>query len=261
MKEMRDSLIPNNIPISFDLASNRVATYVDHPEIQPSPMTQLARFKHASHVSISAHSVPGNIHHANVLDLENGAATLDALLPFIGAMRAVGGSPALYATQSNIALGHQLCWSRRIAEPLYWLADWDGVALLPDGYIAKQYTANLPGNPYDTSVTANYWPGVDPHPATPPVIRKEHDMARIIVSIHESTKTLNYGEWELTADGGAHWIRDQISAAVMVGAKDGYGQPLFENIGSISWAELCGRLHDTRINPGTIVLPPGATLL
>jgi hypothetical protein len=59
-----------------------------------------------------------------------------------------------------------------VSEPLWWIADYDGIAALASGQVAKQYASNAK---FDTSVVADYWPGVDPVPVPVPVPIKEED--------------------------------------------------------------------------------------
>ena len=49
--------------------------------------------------------------------------------------------------------------ARDVPEPHWWVAQYDGIAELPAGAVAKQYKTT-PG--WDESVVADYWPGVDP---------------------------------------------------------------------------------------------------
>jgi hypothetical protein len=62
-----------------------------------------------------------------------------------------------------------------VPEPQWWVSQYDGNAVIPDGAVAKQYASN---GDYDTSIVADYWPGVDPAPTPVPVpVEEEEDMA------------------------------------------------------------------------------------
>ncbi|HEV2346099.1 MAG TPA: hypothetical protein VGS97_18510, partial [Actinocrinis sp.] len=59
--------------------------------------------------------------------------------------------------------------ARGVPEPHWWVAGYDGIAEIPAGAIGKQYADNTAlGQPWDLSVVADYWPGVDQAPADPP---------------------------------------------------------------------------------------------
>ena len=73
----------------------------------------------------------------------------------------------MYCSLNDWPKVRQAFVTAKVREPHYWIAAYPGNgAKLYPGSIAHQY-AN-PG-PYDISVVADYWPGVDPKPVPVPV--------------------------------------------------------------------------------------------
>jgi nucleoid-associated protein YgaU len=101
-----------------------------------------------------------------VLDVERGDATPAEAPGWVTMRRHDGVDPTVYCSASIWPQVRAAFHVEHVAEPHYWIAQWDDRAVLPAGAVAKQYI-NTPG--YDVSVVAAYWPGVDPHPGPPPV--------------------------------------------------------------------------------------------
>lgn len=78
--------------------------------------------------------------------------------------RAAGVDPTIYTNQSSWTAGIAAFKAAGVAQPHWWIAQYDGDPTIPAGAIAKQYATGS----YDTSSVADYWPGVDPAPTTPP---------------------------------------------------------------------------------------------
>lgn len=76
--------------------------------------------------------------------------------------RAAGADPTVYTNASSWAAGRSAFEAAGVAQPHWWIADYDGDPTIPAGAAAKQY-ATAAG--YDTSAVADHWPGVDPAPA------------------------------------------------------------------------------------------------
>lgn len=76
-----------------------------------------------------------------------------------------GVNPTMYTNQSSWATGVAAFNARGVTPPQWWIANWDGQATMIPGAVAHQFE-NV-GNQYDTSVVADYWPGVDPVPHNP----------------------------------------------------------------------------------------------
>lgn len=78
--------------------------------------------------------------------------------------RAAGADPTMYTNASSWATGRAAFKAAGVAQPHWWIADYDGDPTIPAGAVAKQYASN---DSYDTSSVADYWPGVDPAPKPP----------------------------------------------------------------------------------------------
>ncbi len=122
-----------------------------------------ARYPHALLVGIA---VTADHDGGVVLDVERGDATPAEAPGWVTRRRAAGVDPTVYCSASVWPAVRAAFHVAHVAEPHYWIAQWDDRAAVMPGAVAKQY-ANHPG--YDVSVVAAYWPGVDPHPGPPPV--------------------------------------------------------------------------------------------
>lgn len=83
---------------------------------------------------------------------------------------AAGLRPTIYADASNWPLVDNALASLGLARETNvdgWIAAYDGVAVVPAGYVAKQYASHNTHPIYDLSVTNGVWP-FQPHPAPPP---------------------------------------------------------------------------------------------
>ena len=151
---MYDSIHASAVPKTAEM----VAGYVDG--LYAWTPADWALFPNAVKVRISVLGNP-----AEVGDVENGALTIQQAI--------ARGYGTVYCSLNNWAANRSAYQSMGKAEPLWWIADYDNVAQIPVGAIAKQFTDNPPANPYDTSLVADYWPGVDPAPDPP---QEEDDM-------------------------------------------------------------------------------------
>lgn len=102
-----------------------------------------------------------------VLDCEPGNCTPAQSVDWVLMRRRAGVDPTVYCNQHDTETGwpavRAAFQARGVREPHYWVADYDGVAEIPAGAVAKQYADNLMlGHPWDVSVVADHWPGVDP---------------------------------------------------------------------------------------------------
>lgn len=121
-----------------------------------------ARFPGAVHVSICTRFNAT----AQVLDFEAGttgvlAADAQQAVQWVQRMRAQGLTPSVYVQQSLWGWLQGYFISNHVAQPNWWVANTSTGAVMIPGTVAHQYTFNLPRNPYDTSIVADYWPGVD----------------------------------------------------------------------------------------------------
>lgn len=159
-RTMYDAVTWQNIPESAEMvAGYGNGGYTWSPEAW-------ARFPHAVKVRItitaSAHSTPGNRLH--VLDVENGDATPAEAPGWCEEERRLGEDPSVYCNASTWPAVRAAFAAARVAGPHWWIADYDGIAQIPAGAVAKQYQTNG----VDVSVVADYWPGVDPAPKPKP---------------------------------------------------------------------------------------------
>ena len=160
MRTMHDSVTASNIPTSAQM----VAGYIDG--MYAWSLADWQRFPGAIKVRIA---VFASTNAGTVLDVERGDATPAQAVGWVQRRRAAGVDPTVYCGYStngySWALVIDAFKSAGVPEPHYWIAAYPGIgANLYPGSVAHQY-AN-PG-PYDLSVVADYWPGVD-SPLAPP---------------------------------------------------------------------------------------------
>jgi nucleoid-associated protein YgaU len=151
-RKMYDSVTPQDIPVTAAL----VAGYVDGRYNNISLMHY--RFPDAVVVGIatSAHTNFGI-----VLDVESGDATPAQAVGWVFKRRQGSHDPTVYTSASEWGAVRAAFHAANVAEPHYWIADWDGNPVLPHGAVAKQYQSATRDHHYDLSVVADYWPGVD----------------------------------------------------------------------------------------------------
>lgn len=163
-RTMYDSTSPWDIPRDAEM----VAYYVDGKFAWPQ--SWLDMFPNAVKVSISAVGTRT----AQVGDVEVGCIWPPAnAVPWVLRARGDGFDPTIYVNERNDwGPVRQAFQAAGVPEPHYWVANYDGVAAIPPGAVAKQYAhpsdgdgiADRPwetGAHYDKSVVADYWPGVD----------------------------------------------------------------------------------------------------
>lgn len=158
MRTMYDAVDWSAIPASAKM----VAGYLDGPVSQWPPQGW-QRFPDAVKVGIVVFASADDGH---VLDVERWDATPDQAPGWAARRRASGADPTIYCSLSTWAAVKAAFAAAGIAEPHYWIADWDGVAELPPGAVAVQYAADAD---FDISVAADYWPGVDNGQSIQPV--------------------------------------------------------------------------------------------
>lgn len=130
-------------------------------------------------IAVFAHTDDGQ-----VLDVERGDASPSEAPGWVQMRRRAGCDPTVYCSLSLWPQVRDAFYAAHIAEPHYWVADWDGNTTIPTGAVAKQYR-NTPH--YDISVVADHWPGVDsnqPQPRPTPssatyVVRKGDTLSGI----------------------------------------------------------------------------------
>jgi hypothetical protein len=156
MRLMFDSVDPLDIPEDAPI----VAGYVDGAYAWPEREWQ--RFPRAVRVTITVRGLDSWFGaHANVLDVENGAATEEMALQWARAVRANHRIPTIYCSADTLPKLSQSFRNAGEPMPLWWVAAWPGAgAVIPAGCVAHQFLHDL--NCYDLSVVEDYWPGVDP---------------------------------------------------------------------------------------------------
>lgn len=151
MRTMYDSVDATAMPVGAPLYAGYVdGRYANLPQVR-------GLFPSARIVSIAV-SADTN---AQVLDVENGNATPDQAPGWAVRQRARGVEPTVYMNADTWPAVRAAFDAAGVAEPNWFVADYDGVATIPAGAVAKQYL-NTSG--WDRSVAADYWPGVDPTP-------------------------------------------------------------------------------------------------
>jgi hypothetical protein len=155
-RTMYDSINPSGIPAGATM----VAGYVDGRYANMAGMA--ARFPSAVRVPIA---VFPSTNDGTVLDVETGDATPAQAPGWVTMRRAAGVDPTVYCNADTWPSVRSAFTAAGVPEPHYWIAQYDGVATVPAGAVAKQYEST---DPWDLSAVADYWPGVDPAPITAP---------------------------------------------------------------------------------------------
>lgn len=184
-RHMYDSVSPACIPIEATM----VACYVDGRYANEAAMRK--RFPHAQIVEIA---VRASTDAGQVLDVERGDATPLEAVGWVQMRRRAGCDPTVYVSaflwpDVRTAFKHA-----NIAEPHYWIADWDHSTVIPHDAVAKQYASTAD---FDISSVAVYWPGVD-HPSHKPthqtyaryVVKHGDTLSYIAEKYHMSLSTL-----------------------------------------------------------------------
>lgn len=164
MRLMYDSTTPWDIPRDAEM----IAFYVDG--LYAWKPEWLNMFPNAVKVSISAIGART----AHVGDVEPGCIWPPRnAVPWVLRARADGIDPTIYTNERNDwGSVRQAFRDAGVREPHYWVANYDGVRVLPSGAVAKQFawppdSGRYSGKPwetgkhYDLNIVADYWPGVD----------------------------------------------------------------------------------------------------
>jgi hypothetical protein len=166
-----------------------------------------ARFSNAVLVPISAIGTNAGI----VGDVEPGCMTIPQAVTWVGWRRAAGVDPTLYV---NETYGWAPCraafQAAGIPEPHWWVADYDGIGVIPVGAVAKQYeNPTLTQGHFDLSVAADFWPGVDSSThlgGDMPVLVKDPNSDTICVVFEQGNHTvkrhITLDEWTSYQAGG-----------------------------------------------------------
>ena len=105
---------------------------------------------------------------AQVLDIEEGNNDAAGAVPWVAAKWARGETPTVYCYTDRGPVGYRIsdvraaCVLAGVREPLFIVANYDNIPVIPEGCIGKQYAnPTYTGGHYDESVVADHWPGVD----------------------------------------------------------------------------------------------------
>lgn len=151
---MYDSTNPAAIPANAAM----VAGYVDGAYAWSA--ADWARFPGAVKVRIAVFSTTNDGH---VGDCEPGCMSVAGAVGWVQTRRRSGVDPTVYCNTSTWPSVVAAFRAAGVAEPHYWVAQYDGSPVIPAGAVAKQYAdpPNGSGGNFDKSVVADYWPGVD----------------------------------------------------------------------------------------------------
>lgn len=115
-------------------------------------------------------------------------ATWPGVVGWVVRRRSHGVDPTVYTDLSSWPTAMAAFRAANVAYPHWWIAHYDGIAVVLDGTVGKQY--NSVANRFDTSAFADYWPGVDPAPptggpapTTPPATAMEDDEMALILAV------------------------------------------------------------------------------
>lgn len=181
MRTMYDSVNPHGIPGDAKM----VAGYVDGLYANTHTLQRLFPNAVVVRIAVSSHTNDGH-----VLDVEQGDATPAEAVHWVTLRRNAGADPSVYCSADVWPQVRKAFQDAHVAEPHYWIAQWDGKASLPQGAVAKQY---MNGEHFDTSVVADHWDGVDAHNNPRPVPSpafytvKPHDTLSGIASTYHTT--------------------------------------------------------------------------
>lgn len=148
-RTMYDAVTLSNVPSGAAMvACYADGTYQNEAEAR-------SRFPHAVIVTIA---VRASFNGGQVLDVETGDASPDEAPGWVVMRRAAGADPTVYCNTSTWPAVKAAFAAAGVAPPHYWVAQYDNNPVIPAGAVAKQYS-DL--GPYDLSVVADVWPGID----------------------------------------------------------------------------------------------------
>jgi hypothetical protein len=152
-RTMHDSTNVSDIPAGATM----VAGYIDG-KFQTVPGLR-KRFPKAKVVTITVLGTPG----ADVCDTEPGNISIPHAAQWAANEVKAGRKPTLYCMASAWDDVKAAVKAQGIAGKVsYWIAQFDGKAVIPKGAVAKQFAdPNTSGGHFDVSVVADHWPGVD----------------------------------------------------------------------------------------------------
>lgn len=214
-----DAVVAEYLPAGLDIYLGYVdGNYRSYDAIK-------ARFPHALVVPIATQA-GGDVGTVGDGPPDNGS--WPEWVQWVARRRRAGVDPTMYTTASQWPTAVQAFNAAGVAQPHWWIAQWNGTATIPSGAIGHQY--ETVENHWDASVFADYWPGVDPKPTpapapkpvpaptptpapkpTPPVIRKVKTM---LVCYVNPQGTTNPGIWLLSGSLYSHIVSDADLKAI-----------------------------------------------
>ena len=153
-----DSTDPNAIPASAEM----VLQYIDGANaavVEAWAQAAAGRFASAKKIRVACLASTND---GDLLDVEQGNATPGSAPGWVQMRRAAGVDPGVYVNLSNWTAVMEAFQAAAVAQPHYWLAEYDNDPTIPPGADAKQY-ANEPltGGNYDISTVSPDWPQGD----------------------------------------------------------------------------------------------------
>jgi len=198
------------------------------------------RFPHSIHVGIAVKSTTNA---GVVLDVEKGNATPAESVDWVLLRRKAGVDPTVYCSQSEWPTVRAAFQARKVAEPHYWVANYNKDKTIPAGAIAHQYESDTR---WDISSVADYWPGVD----APPTTFQEEDVAQQIESLKVHPDEMAYdvpkGANQIRFGADGYGANGKLRVVVWNGAGD---------LPSVNDGVLIGVKERYKM----ISLPPGTT--
>ena len=206
-----DSTVPGDVP------GNAAAIFPYKDGIYAWSVGAIARFPSARKGYITVNGEVG----VQIIDCEPGCVWPVSKAAALAHETLVSGvRPTLYANASTWpsldAALHAVGIGRTVNAD-GWLADYDGVATLPSGYVAKQFQSHNTHPVYDTSITNGVWPNA----AAPPQPTPEPPMPLSQPAVTIFASPNGQGYWIVAADGGVF----------------AYGVPFFGSLGSVKLAK------------------------
>lgn len=190
-RTMYDSVRVEGIPTDATM----VAGYVDG--IYANVGTMQRRFPNATvvRIAVSSHTNDGH-----VLDVEQGDATPAGAVSWVKMRRTAGYDPSVYCSSSVWPAVRKAFTDANVPFPHWWIAQWDGIAQIPTGAVAKQYKN---GSNFDTSIVVDHWNGVDsnsnPRPVPSPsfyTVKKGDTLSAIALKYHLTlTQIMDLNQW------------------------------------------------------------------
>jgi hypothetical protein len=160
---MYDTIVPGTAKGAASTSGDAVAGYVGGS--WPDYNQMVALFPHDYHLSIAINASED----ADCLDIERGDAVPDQAPAWVRRQHARGiRRPALYTSMSVMPVVEGALGGAGIPRTAYrlWVADWTGVAHIPSGFDACQWTDHYAGRNLDASLCLDDF--FDGYPQEPP---------------------------------------------------------------------------------------------